>query len=360
MNHTYWNPRNETLSRDELRALQHLKLKRLCEWAREKSVFHRRRWEAAGFHPDQLKSVDDIRRIPFMTREEWMEAQLEARLSAVHVRHGRLEDALARNEKTLPVLRRLFGEDDPRVAQMATNQSSILRRLGRLMEAEKVAREAAARAERTLGEHPTTANALLNLGPILRAQNRLDEAQAAYERAAAIYERTTGAELVRQLRGRPLDAFVAGVGTGGTLVGVGRALREVYPDIRLVAVEPTESAVMSGGAPGEHGISGIGDGFVPAIAGNGDGGLHRLIDEVVTVSTADAVATARELAERHGFCVGISSGANYLAAAAFAAQGQSVATVFADGFTKYRSRGLEHCEPGRCPYEHDLVVPIPD
>ena len=78
MNHTYWNPGNETLSRDELRALQHLKLKRLCEWAREKSVFHRRRWEAAGFHPDQLKSVDDIRRIPFMTREEWMEAQLEA------------------------------------------------------------------------------------------------------------------------------------------------------------------------------------------------------------------------------------------------------------------------------------------
>jgi phenylacetate-CoA ligase len=74
----YWNPGNETLPREELRALQHVKLKRLCEWAWERSVFHRRRWEAARFHPDQLKSVDDIRRIPFMTREEWMDAQMEA------------------------------------------------------------------------------------------------------------------------------------------------------------------------------------------------------------------------------------------------------------------------------------------
>lgn len=74
----YWNPGNETLSREELRALQYVKLKRLCEWAWERSVFHRRRWEAARFHPDHLKSVDDIRRIPFMTREDWMEAQMEA------------------------------------------------------------------------------------------------------------------------------------------------------------------------------------------------------------------------------------------------------------------------------------------
>ena len=74
----YWNPKNETLAREELRALQHLKLKRLCEWAYAKSPFHRRRWERAGFHPDQLQSLDDLERIPFMTREEWMEAQAEA------------------------------------------------------------------------------------------------------------------------------------------------------------------------------------------------------------------------------------------------------------------------------------------
>lgn len=74
----YWNPKNETLTRAELRALQHVKLKRLCEWAYANSAFHRRRWDAAAFHPDQLRTVDDIERIPFMTRAEWMEAQAEA------------------------------------------------------------------------------------------------------------------------------------------------------------------------------------------------------------------------------------------------------------------------------------------
>src|SRR6478672_4023533 len=70
----YWNPKNETLSREDLRALQLVKLQRMVAWAYEKSPFHRTRWEAAGFHPDQLKSLDDLRRIPFMTREEWMES----------------------------------------------------------------------------------------------------------------------------------------------------------------------------------------------------------------------------------------------------------------------------------------------
>ena len=73
----YWNPKNETLSREELRSLQHRKLKRLCEWAYERSPFHRRRWEKAAFHPNQLRTVADIQRIPFMTREDWMDAQAE-------------------------------------------------------------------------------------------------------------------------------------------------------------------------------------------------------------------------------------------------------------------------------------------
>ncbi len=76
----YWNPKNETLARGELQALQLHKLRAMCEWAHARCPFHRRRWDAAGFHPDQLKSLDDIRRIPFMTREEWMEAQLEGPL----------------------------------------------------------------------------------------------------------------------------------------------------------------------------------------------------------------------------------------------------------------------------------------
>ena len=73
----YWNPRNETLPREELRALQLAKLRRLCEWAHAKSGFHRRRWDAAGFHPSQLRTLDDMKRIPFMTRTEWMDAQAE-------------------------------------------------------------------------------------------------------------------------------------------------------------------------------------------------------------------------------------------------------------------------------------------
>ncbi|MEO7793371.1 MAG: cysteine synthase family protein [Thermoanaerobaculia bacterium] len=173
------------------------------------------------------------------------------------------------------------------------------------------------------------------------------------------HELTTGAELVRQLADRPIDAFVAGIGTGGTLIGIGRALRRVHPAVRLVAVEPEESAVLSGGPPGDHGISGIGDGFVPAIASDGRGGIHPEIDEVAQVSTPEAIAAARRLAEVHGLCVGISSGANFVVAARLTARGLAVATVFADGFTKYRSRGLVPCQPGHCPFEHELDLPAP-
>lgn len=174
------------------------------------------------------------------------------------------------------------------------------------------------------------------------------------------HERTTGAELVEQLGGqlggRPVGAFVAGVGTGGTVIGIGRALRTVYPEVWIAAVEPEESAVMAGGPAGEHAISGIGDGFIPALAGDGGSGVHPLIDEVLAVSTEEALAAAQWLSREHGACVGVSSGANFVAAKRLAPRFGAVATVFADGFTKYQSRGLFRCEPGRCPYEHDLVT----
>ncbi len=170
------------------------------------------------------------------------------------------------------------------------------------------------------------------------------------------HERTTGQEILIQAEGRRLDAFVAGVGTGGTLIGVARRLRRENPWLRVFAVEPSESAVMSGGEAGPHGISGIGDGFIPAIAGDGAGGLAPDIDDVLCVSTAEATAEARRLSRVHGYCVGVSSGANFLAARRLREHFATVVTVFPDGFTKYRSRGLEHCEPGRCPFEHPLVV----
>lgn len=173
------------------------------------------------------------------------------------------------------------------------------------------------------------------------------------------HERTTGEEIVRQVRERGLDrvdAFVAGVGTGGTLVGVGRRLRREFPGIRIVAVEPSESAVMSGGPAGAHGIGGIGDGFIPALAGNGQGGLHPIIDQVEAVSSDEALRTSQLLAEQGRFCVGVSSGANLAVARRLQAQLGTVVTVFPDGFGKYQSLGLRHCAVGDCPFEHDPII----
>jgi cysteine synthase len=172
---------------------------------------------------------------------------------------------------------------------------------------------------------------------------------------------TTGTEIVEQMQvlypGQRIDAFVAGVGTGGTLIGVGRRLREAFDGVRVVAVEPAESPVMSGGKPGLHGINGIGDGFIPAIAGDGRGGLHPLIDEVICVSTEEAMAAARRMNEQHGYCVGVSSGANLVAARQLLAAGHhTVVTVFADGYAKYQSVGLRHCEARGCPFEHEPVI----
>ncbi len=169
---------------------------------------------------------------------------------------------------------------------------------------------------------------------------------------------TTGRELLGQVAeqtGRPIGAFVAGVGTGGTLIGVGRRLRAAFPEVRIVAVEPAESAVMTGGTPGAHAIFGIGDGFVPALATDGKGGLHPLIDEVIRVKSDDAKAAALRLADMHGYCVGISSGANFLAAKRLAERLDVVTTVFADGYAKYKSHGLKHCSEGRCRFEHSPI-----
>lgn len=116
------------------------------------------------------------------------------------------------------------------------------------------------------------------------------------------HERTTACEILEDLDGR-LDAFVAGIGTGGTITGVGRVLRREVPGVRIIGVEPAESAVLSGGAAGPHGIQGIGAGFVPKV-------LDRaVIDEIIAVRTADARATARALARTEGVLAGISSGA---------------------------------------------------
>jgi cysteine synthase A len=161
---------------------------------------------------------------------------------------------------------------------------------------------------------------------------------------------TTGREILAQMKkhNRKADAFVAGVGTGGTLMGVGKALREAYGKVHLVAVEPTESAVMSGKPPGIHFIQGIGDGFIPALVLDKKGILSRSIDEVICISSEDAREAARYLEKERSVCVGISSGANYLAAKTVAEKYETVVTVFADGYTRYKSYGLKRSEKAVC------------
>ena len=122
-----------------------------------------------------------------------------------------------------------------------------------------------------------------------------------------IHYQTTGPEIETDTQGR-MDALVAGVGTGGTLGGAGKYLKQKNANLEIVAVEPAESPVISGGKPGNHKIQGIGAGFIPSILD------PSLIDKIVTVTTEDAVRTARGLAMEHGVLAGISSGANLFAA----------------------------------------------
>jgi cysteine synthase len=146
--------------------------------------------------------------------------------------------------------------------------------------------------------------------------------------------RTTGPEIVAQMHDRSPDAFVHGVGTGGTITGVGRVLRALKPDVRIVAVEPEKSAVLSGGQPGEHRIDGIGAGFVPEI-------LDRtVLSEVRTISEADAQRTKLALARREGLLVGISAGASVKIALDVARElgpGKSVVTILCDTGERYFS-----------------------
>jgi cysteine synthase A len=174
--------------------------------------------------------------------------------------------------------------------------------------------------------------------------------QFANEANVRAHEKTTGPEIWWQLRFNALapDAFVAGVGTGGTVMGVGRFLRSVVPAVKIHPMEPAESPTMSTGHKvGKHRIQGISDEFIPAIVD-----LSRL-DAIVAVPDGDAILMAQLLASRLGLGVGISSGANFLAALKVQTQlGRDavVATVFSDDNKKYLSTALLQEEPVREDY----------
>ena len=150
----------------------------------------------------------------------------------------------------------------------------------------------------------------------------------------AMHERTTGQEIWRDTDGR-VDIFVAGVGTGGTVSGVGAALKANNPKVRIVAVEPEDSPVLSGGKPSPHKIQGIGAGFVPKNYNS------AVIDEVLQVSNDDAIRTGRELAKYEGLLVGISSGAAVAAATRLARlpenEGKTIVALLPDTGERYLS-----------------------
>jgi cysteine synthase A len=155
----------------------------------------------------------------------------------------------------------------------------------------------------------------------------------------AVHRETTARELLQQFE--RIDAFVAGVGTGGTITGVGQVLREKMKGVRIIAVEPAASPVLSRGEPGFHAIQGIGAGFVPDILD------QSVYDEIITVSDDDAAECTRRLARDEGLLLGISSGANCHAALQVAHRlgpGQTVVTVFCDTGERYLTTDVFHAD----------------
>lgn len=180
-------------------------------------------------------------------------------------------------------------------------------------------------------------------GAIAKAKELADEngwfVPAQFDNPAnpKVHEETTAKEIVNAFEKNELDAFVAGVGTGGTITGVGNELKRMYSNIKIYAVEPEESPVLEGGQSGPHKIQGIGAGFVPSILNT------EIYDEVLPVNSSDAMETAREIAKKEGILVGVSSGAALFAALKVAKEmspDQKVLVLLPDNGERYLSTEL--------------------
>ena len=207
---------------------------------------------------------------------------------------------------------------------MSLERRAMLAALGAelmLTPAAKGMRGAVEAAEKFVAEHPGS----ILVGQFINPAN------------PDMHRRTTAEEIWRDTGGQ-VDVFIAAVGTGGTLSGAGGRLKELNPDLKVVAVEPVESPVLSGGVPGPHGIQGIGAGFVPEVLDRG------LIDQIITVNLDEALDTAQRLMREEGILGGISSGANIFAALKLAADpqyaGKRIVTIACDIADRYISTAL--------------------
>ncbi|MDR1975655.1 MAG: cysteine synthase A [Campylobacteraceae bacterium] len=178
-------------------------------------------------------------------------------------------------------------------------------------------------------------NKAIELGSEIK--NSFIPQQFANEANPEIHRKTTAQEILKDLDGK-VDIFIAAVGTGGTLTGVGEVLRQNNPKVKIIAVEPDTSPVLSGGKPAPHKIQGIGAGFVPDVLNT------KVYDEILTVSYENASQTSRALAKQEGLLVGVSSGANAYAAKVIANRpenkGKTIVTIFCDTGERYLSTTL--------------------
>lgn len=198
---------------------------------------------------------------------------------------------------------------------------------------------AALGAELVLTEPALGMRGAVNKADELGAQtpNSFVPQQFSNEANPAIHYQTTAEEIWKDTNGK-VDIFIAAVGTGGTVTGVGRRLKELNPNVQIIAVEPDASPVLSGGKAGPHKIQGIGAGFVPSVLDT------HVYDEIIQVSYEDAVETSRNLAKKEGLLVGISAGANVFVAANVAKRaenkGKTIVTILCDTGERYLSAGL--------------------